>query len=368
MQLRIPGPTPVPPRILQTMTKPMINHRGKQFVQLIHSTTERLKGFFQTKSDVFILTASGTGGMEAAVVNTLSPGDQVLCLSNGYFGDRFTDIAQVYGAQVKKLEFPWGKAIDTQAVRQALKETPAIKAIIVVHNETSTGVTNDVAPIAALAQEFDKLILVDAISSLGSVDLPADKLGLDVVVTASQKGWMTPPGLAMISFGPRAWQAQAQARMPRNYFDLAKAKKFLDIGQTPWTPAVSAIFALAEALEVMAAEGLPQIVARHARVAKKAREGVKAMGLSIFPDEAIASNTVTAVLSPDGVDVKKMLRMLLDEYEIELASGQQKLDGKIFRIGHLGMVEETDIDEVLKGLATALPRAGYTKAMPKWFY
>lgn len=361
MQLRIPGPTPLPPQVLAAMSRQMINHRGKEFSEIIQQLTRKLQVFFQTKNDVLLLTSSGTGGMEAAVVNTMSPGDGVLCISNGFFGDRFSDIARAFGADITMLGFEWGKPIDIDAVRRALNQTARIKAVMVVHNETSTGVANDVAAIASIAREFDKLILVDAISSLGAVDLPIDKLGLDVVVTASQKAWMAPPGLAMISLSQRAWQAQAQAKMPRCYFDLAEAKKFYAKGQTPWTPAVGAAFGLATALDLMAAEGLPQIAARHERIARKARAGVKALGLSPFAEERFASNTVTAVKSPDGVDVKKLLDIVYTEHNIELAGGQQKLDGKIFRIGHLGWVQEKEIDAVLQALSQALSKAGYAK-------
>ncbi|MBI4288808.1 MAG: alanine--glyoxylate aminotransferase family protein [Chloroflexi bacterium] len=361
MQLRIPGPTPLPPQVLAAMGRQMINHRGKEFSGLIQQVIGRLQTFFQTRNDVLLLTASGTGGMEAAVVNMLSPGDPVLCISNGFFGDRFSDISRAFGAEVTMLTFEWGKPIDVDAVRRALAQGPRLKAIQVVQNETSTGVANDITAISAVAHEFDKLILVDSISGLGAVDLPVDRLGLDVVVSASQKAWMSPPGLAMISVSQRAWEAQAKARMPRCYFDLAEAKKFYARGQTPWTPAVGAAYGLAAALELMAAEGLSPIVARHERIARKAREGVKALGLSPFADERYASTTVTSVRVPEGVDAKKLLQVMYTDHNIELAGGQQKLEGKIFRIGHLGWVNETEIDGVLKALAQALPRVGYVK-------
>ena len=363
MQLRIPGPTPCPQEVLQTMTRQMINHRGKEFGEFIHQLTDKLKKVFQTKSDVFILTSSGTGGMEAAVVNTLSPGDKVLAICNGFFGDRFSEIAEGFGAEVKRLHFEWGKAADPEVVRQALRQDGQIKAVLVVHNETSTGITNDLASISAVAKEFDKLVLVDAISSLGSIDLPVDKWQCDVVVTASQKGWMAPPGLAMVSVSQKAWQAHSQAKMPRYYFDFTKAKSYLEKGQTPWTPAISTFFALAVAIELIEKEGLLNTFARHARVARKAREEVKSLGLSLFPDEAFASNTVTAINTPLGVDAKRLLQILRDRHKVTLAGGQQRLEGKIFRIGHLGWVTEADIDEVIDALKAALPQAGYKAAV-----
>lgn len=357
MQLRIPGPTPIPDSILKSMTKQMINHRGPEFVEMLNKVTDTLKKIYQTKGDVFLLTGSGTGGMEAAVVNTLSPGDKVLAVSNGTFGDRFADIAQTFGAQVERLNFEWGKAVDPQQVRQALSKDGGIKAVLVTHNETSTGITNDLGAISAVVREYDKVLIVDAISSLGAVDLPTDKWGCDIVVTGSQKSWMTPPGLAMVSVSERAWKAHAQAKMPRYYWDFAKAKKFLEKGQTPWTPAVSVLYALAKALETLDKEGLNNVVERHVRVGTKAREGVKSLGLSLFPDERFASNTVTAINVPEGIDAKKLLKILREEYDTVLSGGQQKLDGKIFRIGHLGYVNEKDIDITLKAIKVALPKA-----------
>jgi len=274
--------------------------------------------------------------MEAAVANTLSPGDKVLSVSVGAFGERFADIAEKFGAEVKRLGFEWGSAADPEAVRQALQADPAIKAVLVTHNETSTGLTNDLGSISTAVKEFDGLLLVDAISSLGSINLPVDDWQCDVVVTASQKGWMAPPGLAMVSVSQKAWQAYAKAKMPRFYWDFAKAKRFLEEkGQTPWTPAVSTFYALAAALELVEQEGLPNVFARHARVAEAARSGIKALGLSLFPDEAYASNTITAIKAPPGVDVKRLLQVLREEHQVILAGGQQQLEGKIFRIGHL---------------------------------
>ncbi|MCX5992323.1 MAG: alanine--glyoxylate aminotransferase family protein [Chloroflexi bacterium] len=358
MQLRIPGPTPCPEEVLRAQTKQMINHRGKEFGVMIRKMTEQLKHCFQTKGDVLVLTGSGTGGMEAAVVNTLSPGDRVLCVSIGYFGERFADIARAYGADVKVLPFEWGTAADPDAVRQALKADPAVKAVLVTHNETSTGVTNDLASIAKVVKEFDKLILVDGVSSVSSINLPVDEWQCDVVVTGSQKGWMTPPGLAMVSMSQKAWQAYDKAKMPRVYWDLGRARKILDEkGQTPWTPAVSTFYALDVGLDLIEKEKLPNVFARHARAAKAARDGAKSLGLSLFPKESCASNTVTAINTPQGVDAKKLLQIMREEYGVVLSGGQQKLEGKIFRIGHLGWVTEADMAEVTSALKKALPRA-----------
>ncbi len=361
-ELRVPGPTPLPKEILQAMSKQMIYHRGEEFGQILNGMTANLKQLFQTKGDVFLLTSSGTGGLEAAIVNTLSPGDKVLSVSNGVFGERFATIAEQFGAELIPLRFDWGKAADVDAVRQALQAEPKIKAVLVTHNETSTGITNDLASISSVVKEFDKLLLVDAISSLGSINLPVDDWRCDVAVTGSQKGWMAPPGLAMVSVSQEAWQANTRAKMPRFYWDFAKAKSYLEerqTPQTPWTPAITTVFALAVSLEMMLREGLPNIIARHARVAKTARDGVESLGLSLFAEEGYASNTVTAIAASDGLDSKKMLRILREEYQIVLGGGQQRLDGKIFRIGHLGWVTEDDIKTVISALKVVLPQAGF---------
>ena len=358
-QLRIPGPTPCPNEVLQAMSRQMINHRGPQFGQILADVTAKLKQLFQTKGDVFLLTGSGTGGLEAAIVNTLSPGDKVLSVSIGVFGERFATIAEKFGAEVTPLRFEWGKAADADAVRRALKAEPKIKAVLATHNETSTGVTNDLASISSVVKEADKLLLVDAISSLGSINLPVDDWHCDVTVTGSQKGWMVPPGLAMVSVSQEAWQAHQKARMPRFYWDFAKAKSYLERGETPWTPVVPVVFALQVALDMILKEGLANIFARHTRVGQAVRDGIKSLGLSLFAEESHASNTVTAVAAANGLDTKKMLKILREEQQVILAGGQQKLDGKIFRIGHLGWVNESDIEAVISAIKIVLPQAGF---------
>jgi len=359
MQLRIPGPTPCPPQALQAMSRQMINHRGREFDQLLQSITAKLKQIFQTKQDVLVLTCAGTGGLEAAIVNTLSPGDEILACSCGVFGDRFADIAEQYGAKVNRLNFEWGTTVDPEAIRQALRSNANIKAVLVTHNETSTGVTNDLASISSVVKEFDKLFLVDAVSSLGCIDLPTDDWHCDVVVTASQKGWMVPPGLAMISVNEKAWEAYSQARMPRFYLDFIKAKDYLQKGQTPWTPAISICFALDVSLDLMLNEGLQNVFARHKRVGHLTRNGIKSLGLSLLPDESCASNTVTAVNASDNLDVPKLIQILREEYEVVIAGGQRKLSGKIFRIGHMGLVTEDDIRITLQAIEKALPKVRY---------
>ncbi len=357
MQLRIPGPTPCPPEVLKAVGRQMIDHRGKEFKEILLRVTENLKTVFQTKNDLLILTCSGTGGLEAAVVNTFSPGDKVLAVSIGVFGERFADIARTYGTEVIQLDFEYGTAADPDLVRKALNDNKDIKGVLMTHNETSTGTTNDIAALSKVAKEFDKLTLVDSISGMGSLDLPVDELGLDVVVAGSQKGWMVPPGLAMVSVSEKAWKANAAAKIPRFYMDFGKAKKFLADGETPWTPAVSTFFGFDVALKMMLKEGLANIFARHAAIGALTRKEIRSRGLQILPDDKHASNVVTAVRAGDKIQVPKLRQILRDEFGVVIAGGQGKLKGKLFRIGHLGYVTEKDIKEVLKALDKAIPRA-----------
>ena len=358
--LRIPGPTPLPDEVLKTMSRQMINHRGPEFKELQDNVLADLKKLFMTKNDVFLLTGSGTGGLEAGVVNTMSPGDRVLSVSIGVFGDRFAAIAKHFGADVTNLNAEWGQAADPDAIRKALQADPSIKTVLVTHNETSTGVTNDLKAISAVVKEFDKLLVVDAISSLGSIELPVDDWNIDVAITGSQKGWMVPPGLAMVSVSQRGWQAHAESRIPSFYWDFGKAKDYLAKGQTPWTPAVSVVYGLEVSLKMMLKEGLPNIFARHARIAQAVRDGVKALGLSLFAEPSHASNTVTSVAGSGGLDTRKLVKIMREQEHVVLAGGQRTLDGKIFRIGHLGWVSDDDIKGFLSSLKKVLPQAGFT--------
>jgi aspartate aminotransferase-like enzyme len=356
-ELRIPGPTPCPPEVLQALSRQMIDHRGGEYVKIMNRVTDKLKQVFMTKNDVLVLTGSGTGGLEAAVVNTLSPGDKVLVVSIGAFGERFAKIAKAFGADVVPFDVEWGKAADPDEIKKALQADPKIKAVLVTHNETSTGVTNDIQAIAKVVKSFEKLILVDSISGMSSIKCAVDEWNLDVVLSGSQKGWMVPPGLVFASVSAEAWKAHAAAKMPRYYWDFSQAKKFLEKGQTPWTPAVSIIYGMDIALDMMLKEGLDNIYGRHKRCADVARSGVKAMGQHLLADEKFASNTVTAVTAPEGLDVKELRRILREEHQVVIAGGQGKLEGKCFRIGHLGWVNEDNIKTVLAALQVALPKA-----------
>jgi aspartate aminotransferase-like enzyme len=358
-QLRIPGPTPIPEKVLQAQGKQMINHRGPEFKIILESCTARLKQVFQTKNDVLVLTGSGTGGMEASLVNVLSPGDKVLSVSIGVFGDRYARIAGIFGAEVVNCNFEYGQGADPGIVRDAIKANPDIKAVLITHNETSTGVTNDLETLSKIVKDAGLLLLVDAISSMGALPLPVDEWGCDVVVSASQKGWMVAPGLCFVSVSEAAWKTGETARMPRFYWDFAQARAFSEKGQTPWTPGLTEFFALDIALDMMLKEKIENIFARHARIGQMVRDGVKALGLELFADPRYASNTVTSVASTKGLDPKLLIKIMREEMGVVLAGGQQTMDGKIFRIGHLGFVSDDEIKETLDALKKALPKTGF---------
>jgi len=363
--LRLPGPTPVPDDVVEAMSRPMIDHRGVSFRDMALRMTANLKAAFATTNDVYFLTSSGTGAMEAAIANTLSPGERVLAVSIGNFGDRFARIAKAFGADVINLKFPEGVAADPQSVREALAADPSITSVLVTHNETSTGITNDLEALAkVIKSEFDKLILVDAISSLGSIRLLTDKWNLDVVISASQKGWACPPGLAMISFSKRAWEAYERSTMPRFYFDLKQAESSLKNGQTPWTPAISIFYGMDHALMKMLDKGDMQATwAFHSHIAQYTRDALTGLGLSLVAtDLKHASNTVTAAYLPEGISDEALLGMLRDEFDIIAAEGRGVLAGKVFRIGHMGFVSTDDIDDVAAALREALPRLGFAPA------
>lgn len=358
MNLRIPGPIPVPREILEVMSRPMMNHRGPEFKEILHRATDRLKEVFDTTEDMFVLTSSGTGAMEAAIVNTLSPGDKVLCASIGSFGKRFGEIASIFGADVSMLDFPPGSAADPTEIRDCLEQNPDIKAVLVTHNETSTGVTNDLGSIAQTVKgEFNKLLLVDGISSVGSIPLHTDGWQCDVVTSASQKGWMLPPGLGFISFSKQAWEAHEVASMPKLYFELSEYKRYYEMGQPPYTPAISVIYALDVVLKKLLDEGMEKVFERHAEIAHITREGVKKLGLSLLAEEKVASNTITSVKVPSDIDGEQLLTILRDESGVILAGGQESLKGKILRIGHMGYTTESDIQHALNAISDALPKA-----------
>src|SRR5579883_271914 len=361
--LRIPGPTPVPAEILKEMARPMINHRGPEFAAILRRVTTRLQYFFQTASSVLTFPASGTGGMESAIANLFSPGDHVIAISIGNFGNRFAKIAEMFGLQVTRIEFPWGEAATPEIVEERLKTAAPYKGVLMTHNETSTGVTNDVQTLTALVRKHnpDALVLVDAVSSLGCVPLEMDPWDIDVVFTGSQKGWMTPPGLMMIAAGPRAWEASKTAKLPRFYFDWELSRKNLEKWQHPTTPPVSLFYALDLALERMLEEGREAIFERHAQSGEYVRWRAKDMGLQLPADHPYASNTVTAIQIPEGVNAKALLKVLREEDHVVLGGGQGPLEGKIVRVGHLGSFEEADLVEAMDALERRLREAGFSK-------
>ncbi|MEO6207761.1 MAG: alanine--glyoxylate aminotransferase family protein [Candidatus Limnocylindrales bacterium] len=348
--LRIPGPTALPPSVRVAGGRQMINHRGPEFAAILDRILSGMKPFFGTTNDVAMISTAGSGGLEAAVVNTLSPGDKVLGVSIGSFGDRFAKIAGIYGADVTRLDAEWGYAAAADEIRERLRTVREVKAVLLTHNETSTGVMNPIAELAAAIREErpEALILVDSVSGLGAVPFEMDAWGVDLVVTGSQKAWMAAPGLAMIAASPRAWTAMESATMPRFYLDLRAHRDAAVNGQTPFTPAISVVFQVDEGLRLMAEEGAQAIFARHEACAAAARAGLEALGFRLFADQRHASRTVTAAHVPDGLDWKAF-NGELKRRGLVLAGGQGKLTGKIFRLGHLGSVT---LEEILGAFST----------------
>ncbi len=361
MRLMLPGPTPIPPSAQNALGRPMINHRGPEFAELFARCMDGMRWLFQTRGDVVLLAAaSGTGGLESAIANTLSPGDRVLALVAGEFGARFADMAEQFGANVTRLLVDYGQAFSPDELASQLALVP-YRAVLITHNETSTAVMQPLEALARAARRVhpDILILVDAVSSLGVVDLPVDAWELDVVVSGSQKAFMIPPGMAAASVSQRAWEASKVATMPRYYWSFEQHKQFEGKGQTPWTPALSLMYALDESLKIMQAEGLPAIFARHETMTGMLRRGAEAMGLELVViDEAIASRSVTAIYPPAGIAADAVRQRMQADFGLVLAGGQGKMAGKIFRIGHLGFYQPLDMLTVLAALEVTLVRMG----------
>ncbi|MBI5619456.1 alanine--glyoxylate aminotransferase family protein [Candidatus Gottesmanbacteria bacterium] len=389
INLRIPGPTPLPPEVLKALSKQMISHRSGEYRALHQEVAAGVQKFFQTKNDVFLFTSSGTGTMEAAIVNTLSPGDKALGVTIGIFGDRFMEVAKAYGIDLTILKFPMGTAADPEKVAEAFAKIKDCKAILITHNETSTAIVNDLAAITkaislslrgaspqatrqshvhnANRQEIASprqlagsrndiqmpLFLVDAVSSMGNVDIPVDELGLDVVFTSSQKAWMAPPGIAMVSVSSRAWEASKTAKCPRYYFDFAHMKKYHDRGETPETPAISTLFALQAALKLMLARGVKETFAYYADLARYTRKTLADHGFVLFGDQSHASNTVTAIEVPKGVTDEDFRGLLKKKYGLILSGGKGEVKGKIVRIAHLGWLGREDIDAAIQSMVKA---------------
>lgn len=358
--LLIPGPTPLPDEVLAASATQMVGHRTPEFARLFAETLKAVGRILLTRGAVLPFAASGTGGLEAAIVNLCSPGDTVVAVCGGAFGARFADIAEAFGINVKRVEVPWGQAADPEAVRRALQETPDARAVLVAHSETSTGVRNDLAAIASVVREGPALVVADAVSSAGAVELRTDEWGVDVVITASQKALMAPPGVALIGVSERAWEAVKAARLPRFYwsFDRMRAELGDVEACTPFTPAISVVRALHAGLRMVEAEGLEARWARHRRTARAVRAGVRALGLRVVPREEDASEAVTAVWVPDGVDSTALLTRLRTEHGVVLAGGPGRMHGKIFRFGHLGWVPDEAVLAGLRALEAVLPQVG----------
>jgi aspartate aminotransferase-like enzyme len=366
INLRVPGPTPVPEQVALSGARPMVNHRGPEFAATVAEVLERLQPFFGIQSEPLLLTGSGTGAQEAAIVNMLSPGDEVLSVTAGVFGERFGAIAEAFGAEVTRVQGEWGKAISAETVAEAVRDNPAIKAVILTHNETSTGVTNDIAQlVAAIRREAtgpQPVVLVDGVSSIGAIPFRMDEWDVDVAISGSQKAWMSPPGMAMVGVSERGWAAHAEARMPRFYWDFTKARKNGEKRTMPFTPAVGVVHAMQEALRLMNEEGPENIYTRHAAIGERVRTGLQALGLELFAEPTAASNTVTAVRTPEGIDTSTLIKALRQR-RVVVANGQDWLKGSIFRIGHMGWVHERDIDALIVALEATLDESRLEQAV-----
>ena len=354
-----PGPTPVPDRVLLAMAQPMIHHRTPQFSAIFAEVKEDLKYLFQTKQDVLILAASGTGAMEGSVTNLFSPGDEVIVINGGKFGERWGKISESYGLKAHWLNVEWGKAVDPKDVKKILDANPKIKGIMVQASETSTAVAHPVKELAQFTKNRqDCLLIVDGITAVGVFPVPMDELGIDVLVSGSQKAFMLPPGLAFAALSEKAWKFMETAKCPRFYFDFKKERKNLKDNTTAYTPAASLIIGLREALRMIKEEGLENVFARHNRLARATRAAVKAMNLKpLAPDSP--SDATTGVYVPEGVDGGKLVKYLRDDMGITLAGGQDHLKGKILRIAHLGYIDTFDIIVAISSIEMALRKFGH---------
>jgi len=356
--LLAPGPTPVPARVLLAMAQPIIHHRTPQFGKIFGEAKRGLQEVFQTAQDVLMLASSGTGAMEGSVTNLFSPGDEVLVINGGKFGERWSKIAGIYGLQVTELRVEWGQGARVEDVKRLLDQRPAIRGVLMQASETSTSAVHPVAGIAELTRARDALLIVDGITAVGVFDLPMDRWGIDVLITGSQKALMLPPGLAFVALSERAWQRTKSAKLPRFYFDFARERDNLAKDTTAWTPAISLIIGLREALAMMREEGLPQVFARHARMAEATRAAGQALGLELVAPQA-PSPALTGIYTPRGVDGSKLVAYLRDRMGVTFAGGQDQLKGKIVRIAHLGHMGAFDVVTATAAFEMALWHFGY---------
>lgn len=350
-----PGPTPLPPSVLEAMSKPLIHHRTAEFGKMFVSVIEDMQFVYRTKGSVLMMTTSGTGAMESAVVNLLSPGDLTIVCSTGAFGDRFVNIHKAYGLKPVVLSFEWGTAVDPETLRKALRENKGVKAVFIQHTDTSTGVVNDLQTLAKLVREEspETLVVVDSVSGLACEKLETDAWGLDVVVTGSQKGLMNAPGLGFAAVSERAWKAVETAKLPKFNFDYKLIRKSLADKETPWTPAISIVAGQAAALKMLKAEGMEACWKRHDDLAAHARKQLKdKLGLPFYAKNP--ANILTGVKLPESVDGSKLLADILKEEGISIAGGQLHLKGKIFRLAHMGYISKSDIDAGVAALEKRL--------------
>lgn len=353
--LLTPGPVPVSPTVLAAQGAPMLYHRGPAFGSLLNEITDGVKYMLKTEADVFIHTASGTGGLESAVANAFSPGEKVLVVSIGNFGERLKKITTAFGLEVELLEYEWGQAARHQDVAAVLRDVPDIKGVFVTHSETSTGVVNDIESIAAEVRDHPALLVVDTVSGVGACPFEMDAWGVDIAVTGSQKAMSAPPGVAFVAISEAAWEAHKSAKCPRFYFDWTMAKEAYDRpnSETPWTPAISTLMACGTAIAEIRDEGIDNCVRRHALLGKATREGLVAMGMELFAANPERSNVVTCVRAPEGVDTSKIVAHVRKRFGLVIAGGQGKLKGKVFRVGHLGWVDRFDVLRALAAIEIA---------------
>lgn len=357
--LLTPGPTPLPAEVCEALARPIIHHRTPQFQEILKEAHEGLKYVYQTSNNVFILASSGTGAMEAAVINLLSPNDTVITVEGGKFGERWTEIAQAYGINCEVIKVEWGKAVDPNEIKSKVQNSKSkIKAVFTTLCETSTGVAVDIQAIGAVLKDTPAVLVVDAISGLGAIDLKTDAWNCDVVVSGSQKGLMLPPGLGFISVSPKAWKLIETSKCPKYYFSLPEAQKAYEKTDTPWTPAIGLIIALNDAIKLMKQDGLENIFKRHKKMADATRQAMKALGLELFAPSA-ASDVVTAAKVPAGIDGEKLVKTMRDTYGVTIAGGQSEMKGKLIRIAHMGYIGEFDIITGISCLEKVLAQMGY---------
>ena len=353
-RLRLPGPTAVPERVRNAIAEPLHSHRGPEFTEILRRTGQMLQPILGTTNHVFFFASSGTGMMEAALVNILAPGERILVATHGQFGERFADIARVLGAQVDTFDAPWGRDLDPAEIEKRVAAQD-YRAVVVVHNESSTGVVADLAAIGAILRDRPTLLVVDSVSGLGGIELRQDDWGIDIVASASQKALMCPPGLGIISMSGKAWQVVNRPdRLPRYYWDFRKARASAEQTGTPFTTPVALVTGLHAALAMIHEEGLPQVLSRHQRLSAQLRDGCEALGLHSFPQARHLSPTVVALKVPEGLHGKQIVRGLYDRFRTVIAGSRNKLDGKVIRIGTMGHIAEEDIRTDLQQLAEIL--------------